>query len=238
MTNPLIKSLYIHIPFCSSICSYCDFYKMIANDKTKEKYNDENNFDLFFKMKQFSSGYSIPICERRKEIRPFCFNNKIGKDISQKLKEINKNEQDILSKKTKIQKEKKEIINLDFYKLSEINESIKVIFEESGNNASEIERKWNSMKEETKTKKSENDSKFESFKNQIENEKVVIEKLGVFEMSEIDEHINVIVNLSGNNAENLEKRWNQYKKEVLEKKKKEKEDCEPVQKEFNKKFDE
>lgn len=38
MTNSLIKSLYIHIPFCSSICSYCDFYKMIANDKTKEKY--------------------------------------------------------------------------------------------------------------------------------------------------------------------------------------------------------
>ena len=36
----MIKSLYIHIPFCNNICTYCDFYKMISNDKTKEIYID------------------------------------------------------------------------------------------------------------------------------------------------------------------------------------------------------
>lgn len=33
-----IEALYIHIPFCDHICSYCDFYKMIAKDSLKEKY--------------------------------------------------------------------------------------------------------------------------------------------------------------------------------------------------------
>ena len=36
MTNN-IKSLYIHIPFCEHICSYCDFFK-IVNSKEHEKY--------------------------------------------------------------------------------------------------------------------------------------------------------------------------------------------------------
>lgn len=31
-------SIYIHIPFCSNICSYCDFSKMYYNEKYVEKY--------------------------------------------------------------------------------------------------------------------------------------------------------------------------------------------------------
>lgn len=30
--------LYIHIPFCKKICSYCDFYKMVVSDKFKQQY--------------------------------------------------------------------------------------------------------------------------------------------------------------------------------------------------------
>lgn len=36
----MIKSLYIHIPFCSSICIYCDFYKMIAKEDKINNYID------------------------------------------------------------------------------------------------------------------------------------------------------------------------------------------------------
>ena len=48
-----MKSVYIHIPFCSSICSYCDFCKQLYNEtfvkkylmalkeEIKDRYNDE-----------------------------------------------------------------------------------------------------------------------------------------------------------------------------------------------------
>ncbi|MFA7076386.1 MAG: radical SAM family heme chaperone HemW [Candidatus Izemoplasmatales bacterium] len=34
----MIKGLYIHIPFCDQICTYCDFAKMVANDDLKTEY--------------------------------------------------------------------------------------------------------------------------------------------------------------------------------------------------------
>lgn len=34
----MTKSVYIHIPFCDSICSYCDFCKFIRNDKWIDDY--------------------------------------------------------------------------------------------------------------------------------------------------------------------------------------------------------
>ena len=36
-----VKGVYIHIPFCDSICSYCDFCKFLKNDKWVYKYLDE-----------------------------------------------------------------------------------------------------------------------------------------------------------------------------------------------------
>ena len=30
--------LYIHIPFCHKICSYCDFCKRVSSDLIKQKY--------------------------------------------------------------------------------------------------------------------------------------------------------------------------------------------------------
>lgn len=34
----MIKSLYVHIPFCSKICSYCDFKKVVYDKETADHY--------------------------------------------------------------------------------------------------------------------------------------------------------------------------------------------------------
>ena len=34
----MIKGLYIHIPFCDQICTYCDFCKMVTSEHTKKEY--------------------------------------------------------------------------------------------------------------------------------------------------------------------------------------------------------
>ena len=35
-----MKSMYIHIPFCKSICSYCDFCKVLYHGPWVRKYID------------------------------------------------------------------------------------------------------------------------------------------------------------------------------------------------------
>ena len=44
--NKKIASVYIHIPFCDSICSYCDFCKFLKNDNWVDKYLDALNNEI------------------------------------------------------------------------------------------------------------------------------------------------------------------------------------------------
>ena len=40
MQDNTVKAVYIHIPFCKNICSYCDFCKNFYNDLIASKYLD------------------------------------------------------------------------------------------------------------------------------------------------------------------------------------------------------
>lgn len=41
-----MKSIYIHIPFCNNICSYCDFAKVFYNEKYVLKYLESLEFEI------------------------------------------------------------------------------------------------------------------------------------------------------------------------------------------------
>ena len=47
----MIKSCYIHIPFCEKICSYCDFCKMYYKEELVDRYLDslEQEIDSIYK---------------------------------------------------------------------------------------------------------------------------------------------------------------------------------------------
>lgn len=55
MTN----SVYIHIPFCNNICSYCDFCKFYYNQEWVDKYLDslDNEINLNFKSEKLKTLY-------------------------------------------------------------------------------------------------------------------------------------------------------------------------------------
>lgn len=46
----MIRSVYVHIPFCEKICSYCDFCKMFYNEKLVDQYLEEleKEIDLLY----------------------------------------------------------------------------------------------------------------------------------------------------------------------------------------------
>jgi oxygen-independent coproporphyrinogen-3 oxidase len=59
MSEP--KALYVHIPFCSSICTYCDFYKLVAKRERKEKYVEHLVKEGELKKESFSALETIYI---------------------------------------------------------------------------------------------------------------------------------------------------------------------------------
>ena len=42
-----MKNCYIHIPFCSKICSYCDFCKMFYNKKFVSDYLEALDREIY-----------------------------------------------------------------------------------------------------------------------------------------------------------------------------------------------
>ena len=56
--------IYIHIPFCRSFCTYCDFYSEVAA-KCRKAEDQERQQDLF---KKFGGALSVELQQRREEI--------------------------------------------------------------------------------------------------------------------------------------------------------------------------
>lgn len=80
-----IKSVYIHIPFCNSICSYCDFCKVVYNEEWIEPYfkNLEVEIDNLYMCEEIESIYiggGTPSCLSKNELeRLFGIVNKFKK---------------------------------------------------------------------------------------------------------------------------------------------------------------
>jgi putative oxygen-independent coproporphyrinogen III oxidase len=108
--DKMFQSVYIHIPFCSSICSYCDFCKMFYNEELVNKYLFELENEILKKYKNeklttIYIGGGTPSCLSINQLKQLFF-------ITNKLKlsnnyeftiEVNVN--DITEEKLKLFKE-------------------------------------------------------------------------------------------------------------------------------------
>ena len=81
----MMKSLYIHIPFCESICSYCDFSKFLKNEEWIEQYLNalEKEINYRYKGEEIETIYiggGTPSCLNIKQLNKlFNIVNKINK---------------------------------------------------------------------------------------------------------------------------------------------------------------
>ena len=79
-----IESLYIHIPFCDKICSYCDFCKVYYNKKQVDSYLKEleKEIDLYYKndlIKTLYIGGGTPSSLDKSELKKlFSITNKLN----------------------------------------------------------------------------------------------------------------------------------------------------------------
>ena len=79
-----MKSLYIHIPFCKSICSYCDFAKMFYNENLALSYLDELSNEVNNNYKQdmletiYIGGGTPSILSKKELNKLFSITNKLN----------------------------------------------------------------------------------------------------------------------------------------------------------------
>ena len=52
-------SIYVHIPFCNSKCSYCSFVSMVASEEDKRKYFNDLLAEIKLKSKEYRSFYTV-----------------------------------------------------------------------------------------------------------------------------------------------------------------------------------
>ena len=69
-----MKSVYVHIPFCSSICSYCDFPKFFYRSDWVEQYlaqlkKEIETYYQFEKVKTLYIGGGTPSALNIKELK-------------------------------------------------------------------------------------------------------------------------------------------------------------------------
>ena len=85
-------SVYIHIPFCKSICSYCDFCKVVYNKEWAVKYLKELKKEIEDRymgesVRTIYIGGGTPSCLSLKEIEYVFDETKTDWDIDDELKD-------------------------------------------------------------------------------------------------------------------------------------------------------
>ena len=106
-----MKSVYIHIPFCSSICSYCDFSKFYYNEVWVNQYLEalNNEIDLNYKGEVLNTLYiggGTPSCLNIEQltklfniIKKFNLSTKVEFTFECNVENINKEKLEFLYKK-------------------------------------------------------------------------------------------------------------------------------------------
>ena len=106
----MIKSVYIHIPFCKKICSYCDFCKVIYNEEWVDKYLDslKEEIKLNYKNEILNTIYigggtpsSLNIKQLKKLfsiLKIFKLNNEYEFTIELNIEDITKEKLELLKK--------------------------------------------------------------------------------------------------------------------------------------------